>query len=208
MLTFSPSIGGSTELAVSSDTLTLNGLTPNTEYTITIRSICGSDDTSNAATFQFITPCVALTADDLPYLENFNSYSTGSSSQISQCWHRGTNSSTAYPYPYSSTNVDGTTCLYFYAYQPSSITGTQFYSYAALPQYAGVISNLMLSFDMRSYSSSTSYPERYVSRMIVGVMSNPSDTATFVPVDTITIANLNTTLHAEVYFDNYAGSGQ
>ena len=208
-LTFSPAVGGTTDTVVSVAGIDLNGLVPSTEYTVTVRTICDAGDPSRAVSIDFVAPCLALTAADLPYVEDFNGYAMGSDEAISPCWNKGTNySSYNYPYTYRSTNIDGSNCLYFYAYRPSSSYSTRVYSYAALPAYDGDLSGLMLQFDMRSYSGTSSNPDRYCSRMIVGVMSDPTDTSTFEPVDTVSIATLNTVMHAQVYFENYSGSGR
>ena len=56
--------------------------------------------------------------------------------------------------------------------------------YAILPRTDSnlyPLSNIMLSFNMRAYSTSTSYG----AVAIVGVITNPADARTFVPVDTV-----------------------
>ena len=203
--TISPDIMGSSALTLFDTTINLVMLTPNTEYTVGVSSICSSGETSVPRYVTFRTACEPLSMSDLPYTENFNSYSTGSSASISPCWTKGTNNSTQYPYPTSTSMGESSNALYFYSYQPSTSSSTPLYSYAALPQFSGNVQNLMLTFDAKSYSSSTSY---YYSRIIVGVMSDPTDISTFVPVDTIGINGTSEVVNAEVIFANYAGAGQ
>ena len=58
------------EVLTTSDTsFTIDNLAPNTAYFITLRSICGSDDTSMAVSTSARTSCGVLTA---PYNEDFS----------------------------------------------------------------------------------------------------------------------------------------
>lgn len=200
-----PGIMGYNTLPLTDTIINLMMLSPNTEYTVNVRSICGVGDTSSARSTTFRTSCVPLTISDLPYVENFNSYSTGSSASISPCWTKGTNSSTQYPYPTSTSMGETSNALYFYSSLPSSSTTTPTYSYAALPQFSGNVQNLMLTFDAKSYSSTSS---TYYSRILVGVMSDPTDINTFVTVDTIGINGSSVVENVEVIFANYTGAGQ
>lgn len=118
--TINPGIMGMTTITLTDTVANLILLAPNTEYTVSVRAICGVGDTSSERTTTFRTLCTALTALDLPYTEDFEAYGTGSSNPISPCWTKGTNSSTAYPYPYSTAAINGTRGLYFYSYKPSS----------------------------------------------------------------------------------------
>lgn len=69
------------------------------------------------------TLTTACAPQSLPYTENFESYGTGVTATLSSYWRKGTNNTTAYPYPYATTPVNGERSLYMYAYQPSSATG-------------------------------------------------------------------------------------
>ena len=97
--TINPGIMGMTTMTLNDTVANLILLAPNTEYTVSVRAICGVGDTSSEKTATFRTLCSALTALDLPYTEDFEAYGSGSSNPISPCWTKGTNSSTAYPYP-------------------------------------------------------------------------------------------------------------
>ena len=183
----------------------LSGLTGNNYYDFYVRTICGSDlvsDWSIATTVH--TPC---SAQPLPYTENFESYGSGSTYSIDPCWVKGTNSTTAYPYPYGTNVVTGTRSLYFYAYHPSVATTAPYFSYAALPMMQAPIDTLMVSFSTRRYNSTTTY---YTSRILVGVMSDPNDISTFEGVDTVDLYNeLPGSVHNfEVAFNNYNGNGK
>ncbi|MCQ2296592.1 MAG: fibronectin type III domain-containing protein, partial [Bacteroidales bacterium] len=181
------------------------GLNANTGYDVYVRSYCSTGDTSDwSIAFSFTTPCAA---QSIPYTEDFEAYASGSTSTIDPCWVKGTNNTTQYPYPYLTNAISGVRSLYFYAYHPSSATSTQYYCYAALPLMEVPVDSLMLTFSMRRYNTTTDY---YTTRMVVGVMTDPSDISTFDPVDTIDMKNEAglAVRRYEVAFNNYHGNGQ
>ena len=207
--TITPGIMGYNTVTVNDTTVNLMMLTPNTEYTVGIRALCGAGDTSTERTVTFRTACVAISAADLPFTEDFEAYGSGSSYGISPCWTKGTSSTTAYPYPYSTAAINGSRGLYFYGYKPSSSTGTLVYSYAALPELTPSLdaSSLTLRFNAKRYSSTTVY---YRSLIQVGVMTDPTDASTFALVETIDLTHeAASSVHAvEVDLVNYAGTGK
>ncbi|MCR4811249.1 MAG: fibronectin type III domain-containing protein [Bacteroidales bacterium] len=71
---------------VTENPYTLTGLTSNTPYTLTLRSICTDGDTSFSTTTTFRTTCGA---QSMPYNETFESYTAGTSSFV-PCWVAGT----------------------------------------------------------------------------------------------------------------------
>ena len=189
-------------------TETLTGLTPNTAYYVRVRSVCSADEISNwSNAISFRTSCVALTAADLPYTEDFESYASGSNNPIDACWTKGTNSTTAYPYPYSSAAISGSIGLYFYGYYSSYSTPT--YCYAALPELASDlnVTGLTLRFKAKRYGSTGS---TYHSTIQVGVMTNPELVSTFVPVQTIDMTAMaaSTAQTYEVDLASYTGAGK
>lgn len=93
---------------VSTPTYTLSGLTSATDYTFSVREVCGFGDTSEATTLQFTTLCEPNT---LPWTENFESLPY-SFRVVPQCW------STIFP-PF---NVSGTYSLAFLSYLGNSRT--------------------------------------------------------------------------------------
>jgi|GEM_PF-1190577 len=182
--------------------INLTALNSNTEYDFYIRSYCSSGDTSDwSIPLTFRTPCNPAS---LPFTENFESYSSGSSNPLNSCWRKGTNSSTAYPYPYSTNAINGNISLYFYAYRSST---TNYYSYAALPLMAAPADSLQITFNMRRYNSTST---NYTSRIVVGLMTDPSDIATFTPVDTIDMHDDEplSIRGIEVPFAGFPNSGQ
>ena len=207
--TINPGIMGMTTITLTDTVANLMLLAPNTEYTVSVRAICGVGDTSSERSTTFRTLCSALTALDLPYTEDFEAYGSGSSNPISPCWTKGTNSSTAYPYPYSTAAINGTRGLYFYSYKPSSATGNSYYCYAALPELSSSldITGLTLRFNSKRYTSTSA---TYRSLIQVGVMTDPTDITTFEMVQLVDMTSLpaSTIQFNEIDFANYTGTGK
>lgn len=207
--TINPGIMGMTTITLTDTVANLILLAPNTEYTVSVRAICGVGDTSSERSTTFRTLCSALTALDLPYTEDFEAYGTGSSNPISPCWTKGTNSATAYPYPYSTAAINGSRGLYFYSYKPGSATGNSYYCYAALPELSSSldITGLTLRFNSKRYTSTSA---TYRSLIEVGVMTDPTDISTFELVQLVNMTSLpaSTIQFNEIDFANYTGTGK
>jgi len=193
-----------TPIMVTTNTAMITGLNPSTTYYYYVRGICAGIGNSEWSIEGSLTTACAPQA--LPYFEDFESYASGAANPISPCWTKGTNISTAYPYPYSTNAVNGQRSLYFYAYRPSSASSTAAYSYAALPLFQDSVKNLSLSFQVRRYATTT---DSYTTRLVIGVMSNPSDISTFEPMDTLDLKNeAASSIHGYEYnFNNYTGNG-
>ena len=179
---------------VTGSSYTITGLNPSTRYDVRMQSDCGSE-VSSWATANFMTECGEII--NLPYMENFDSYATGENGEYPSCWGKiNTYSSNR---PYVNTTHYGTSgaSLYFYA----GSSGT--YNIAVTPPFdANIdITNLQAVFMYRATNASD--------RLIVGVMSDPADASTFVPVDTVEPASpVSTWIEKTVYFNNYTGTGQ
>ena len=179
-------------------------------YTFYVRGICSATDSSAwSLPFHANTACAPIAT--LPYTENFDSYVGATSTSVSinnlpVCWNylnHGTSTSySGYPIIYNSSSSaqSGVNSMRFYTYTTS---GTYDDQIAILPQLdvtANPMNTLQVTFDARV--NSTSYPFN----LVVGVMTNPANKSTFVPVDTITtqVATYN---HYEVMLNQYTGSG-
>ena len=175
---------------------TLTFLQPNTYYTVWVQNVCPNGDTSVWVPFTFRTACSPYTV--LPYTQDFESWTSSSSitSTIDPCWSRQTNYqySTIYPYVNTSYSHSGTKSMYFYG------SSNNPYALLVLPQFADTIQNLQVSFWM--YSGSSSY------RIEVGVMTNPDDISTFVPVSSVYNTTYNTWVLNEVSLNSYTGQGR
>ncbi|MBR4535496.1 MAG: fibronectin type III domain-containing protein [Bacteroidales bacterium] len=185
---------GTTETATTNP-YTISGLTASTSYDFYIRSDCGGGDYSNYSSgYSTATACDAI--NQLPYTEDFDSYGTGEG-HYPNCWGKINTYSSDRPYCNTSNHYAGTASLYFY----TGSSGT--YNIAVTPPFDASIpvNTLQATFMYRANGTSD--------KLIVGVMTNPVDASTFVPIDTIIPASSATTwVEKEVVFYNYNGSGQ
>ena len=179
---------------VSGGTVTIDQLSANTHYMVRMRSVCAPGDESIWVMRDFRTECGALTL--LPFSENFDSYGTGTT-VYPDCWSKiSTNTSNNCPY-ITTTNNSAPGSLYFY----TGTSGT--YSMAITPEFDASIpiNTLQASFMYRASNSSD--------KLIVGVISDPNNASTFVPVDTVypdaTAANW---VEKIVFFNQYTDDGQ
>ena len=193
----------------STTSYSLTGLTPNTVYNIKLYAFCGAGDTSFATEGSFRTACVPIST--LPYSNDFEDdpyYLSGTTSYeeaFPSCWTRINDATGTYNYyPYLSTSasyvIHGEKSLYWYHSNTSTYANNQ---YAVLPPVdpdAYSISDLTLSFYAKTTSTAAPFPQ-----FIVGVMDDPEDVTTFVPLDTITLTT-TATLYVESLAD-YTGSG-
>jgi len=186
--------GNGTEVTTTAHSITVTGLNSATIYDFYVTANCGGGD-SSARSFvcRGATECTAV--DQLPFVENFDTYGTGTTI-YPLCWSKINIASNYYP-SINSTHYDGVGSLYFYA---TSAT----YNIAILPQFDATIpvNTLQASFMYRASNSSND-------RLVVGVMTDPNDATTFVAVDTVYPAiTASTWVEREVSFNSYTGAGQ
>lgn len=178
------------------------GLQANTPYVVYVASICSGGDTSSWLRVPVRTPCDLLTT--LPLTESFENAAIGGSTNANfvNCWYRLNNATQYYGWPYvqsASNPHTGNRALYWY-----NSTGTAYgdYQCIVLPgvdTMALPINELQLTF--WAMATSTSYsPE-----LIIGVMSNPNDINTFVPVRRVIAPSTWTAFVTD--FSTYTGTG-
>ena len=173
--------------------ITLTGLNAQTTYWVKVAANCSDNSSSLWSQVSFKTMCAAVAS--LPYTYGFEDASgTTSSSTINACWTKGTNNTTAYPYPYGTYKHTGTKSLYFYS-------TTTYYSYAAMPAFEAPLNTLMLSF--WAYKTSAAY-----GRLYVGLMSNPADISTFDTVAMLQVQATSTWENLSIPLVNYSGNGR
>lgn len=184
-------------VSASTSSASLTGLLPNTEYSASVYTVCQSG-LSNARSITFRTPCEGLTHSDLPYSEDFDSYEPGSGRSIDPCWKKldlYSSSGLTYPYPYSSTHHgESGNSLYFY-------TGYSYDPVFAILPALDTLNDVKVNFFIKASS-----PTRI--RMDVGVMSDPTDSATFVLVGQCQAPNSTNWHEFEVSFATYTGTGK
>ena len=196
----------------SDTTLTLTGLNPSTAYTVSVRTICGVDDTSAAVSTSFYTTCVNISTTDSAYTEGFESWST-TASDFNPCWNRlyadfdyesYSSSSTSYMPVVSSTFAhSGLQSLrmrsHFYLddYSSGDVDDA---SIAFMPVFESDVRLLNLRFWYKA-GSNPSYLH-----LAVGVSTTIADTSTFTRL--LTIAPADTSWHEyEVELLGYSGTG-
>ena len=185
----------------------ITGLDEQTTYDFYVRANCGADGYSDwSDVFTFKTPCTPITVTKYDhYICGFEDVAgTGASQSIGDCWNKGTNNSTAYPYPsnvasYRDANtnpITPTNNYYLYMYGTTS-----YYSYAVLPEFSNPINTLQLSLKAMRTSSTNTYGV-----LQIGYMTDPNDVSTFVMVQQVQpeyVASPNYNWETfTTYFDN------
>ena len=166
---------------------TFTDLNPNTVYYYRVKAVCGSSDESAWIEGSFKTACG--TVSELPFTENFDSYSYGDDIYV-ECWDKsgmgtGDNISVS-----RSASASGSRCLYLYANRANNFTAT-----ALLPRFSQDLNLLSVQFKMRNPNSENG--------IIVGVMEGE----TFVAIDTVLAGVNDVYVPKEVLFTSYSGEG-
>ena len=193
---------------------TLSGLDASSVYEVRVAAWCNPADSASVSDFsasvQFQTACAAITS--FPYSENFDAINgtTSSSTRVLPiCWSAiNTTTYASYsglPHVYNSSSYanSGTNSLRLYSYASSTSDYDPQDQYAILPEMEG-LSSLRIKFNARAYYAPS---DSYNSTFVVGVMSDPEDEATFVPVQQFTIP-ATTYAPYEVKLNTYAGEGK
>jgi hypothetical protein len=142
--------------------------------------------------------CPAISASDLPYSDNFDSYTTSTTAKTGvsvPCWtlaHQDVAMADEYKpmVYYSSANA--------HSGSYSLILNKR--GIFAMPEFDGDVSTLQLSFYVRQPQTKF--------RLQVGVMSDLSNAGTFVPVATINNSSTTASVLQTVDFASYSGSGR
>ena len=191
--------------------LTLRGLTPGTNYYAYVVSLCKDEQSEWSDQFVFKTTNLM----EIPYYEGFNlDYVPGAVYHVTNVnWDFYTN--TGYAVPFINTGTedidlykfsrDNTRSLFF---ADGNGTGSCLdagdYGYAVLPELRPEynITDLQISF-WGGYDDCAAR-----GRLIIGVMENPEDMATFTAVDTVYGERPSKIDEYIVPFDKYTGKGR
>ncbi len=183
----------STPVAVTANSYTFTGLNSGRNYEFKVENVC--TEGSFTATVEAATLCAAIT---LPYAEDFNGWGNGG---IPNCWYN-TGSYSGSGIIYNNQNMTGTTggsILMF------SSDGASYVSRIILPELDTTVNQMnqtQLVFNTKYTTAS------YTPTYIVGVMTDPTNVSTFVPVDTVTATvGVNQWEVFEVSMANYTGRG-
>ena len=162
----------------------LTGLPPITYYTISIAANCSPSTHSDTITIKTRTACAGTIT--VPYGENFDYYSAGSSASgaapgeypnhaVPSCWTLTgiSNSTTTYPQIFiTSADAHEGRGLRFINGAASNV------SYAVMPEVSNAdVAHIRLDFWYRQSAAATTCGE-----LTIGTMTNASDASTFVPL--------------------------
>ena len=178
--------GTGTVLYSSGTTCRLSGLTPNTTYYVYVQGECASD-TSYRREVSFTTQCLPTWP---PIRQNFDH-----SSMADSCYRTLSSYRPDFPQVTGSIRHSGSNSLWLYSTNST-------YSCYVLPPVAAEIDSLRLSLDVYK---STSY---YTYKLMVGVMSDPNNIATFSVVDSVVLSTASVWTHYDVPLLHYTGVGQ
>jgi hypothetical protein len=194
---------------VTINSYNLTNLSPVTTYNVRVQADCGEGDLSQwTNNTNFTTGCAAI---ELPYICDFEGTSqTVNNCIIPSCWSviRGYyNNTYRYGVPTMATQSTSTQPIvqathsgsYSLYFLNSTNYGTE-EEYAILPEISEdyIMNNVQIRFWVRSYSSACT--------MEVGVMTDPSNTNTYVKVEDVAITSTYT--EKTISLNNYSGNGR
>ena len=179
------------ELVVGTPSIQLSNLISNTGYDVAVRALCTNGEMSAWTSADFRTGCGLIAS--IPFVENFETFETGSSAPL-YCWTKLSTSSTTYPYVINTQSVSGSKSLYF-----SSSNSN--YNLIATPQLDPSISVSSLEVTLQMNASNV------LMKLIVGVLPNIADASSFVPVDTLEVPFANQWGFYNVPLNSYTGTG-
>ena len=206
---FTVMLGANTVTGVTDTFYTFHNLADSTLYEYAVAAECASGN-SLFLSGSIQTECRALTYDDLPYREDFESYGYGYHVEaISPCWHRGTIGSTISHNPVPSRCIinNDTVGLSFGASDTYS-------GWVALPRLDDSVDVSSLEVEFVVVRPSTQYR---IALVTVGVATDFYTDSTnnvqfggFVPVETFDLSNepLGSINPASVRFEDYTGDGR
>ncbi|MCQ2344982.1 MAG: fibronectin type III domain-containing protein, partial [Paludibacteraceae bacterium] len=183
----------------------ISGLLPNTGYKVRIQSDCGDLQTDWSSFVTFRTECAALT--ELPYNQGFEEGGAGTTANpLPYCWTRFNDAIPSsvgahYPCNYSGNAYAGSSVLVFYTSPGANYANHQVAVFPEIDVDVNPMNTLRIDFWAKKGSLFYSDVP-----LVVGVMSDPTDLATFVPVETLLV---NDTNYEEftVSLVRYAGQG-
>lgn len=174
---------------------TLTNLNPSDDYQVRIRAICSSTNQSEWQVVDFRTGCGPLQI--LPYTMDFENTISVDGSDFAECWDRHPDSANV-----SVIEGDGTTPSVDtnHVLKMEYVANSSPIVLAVLPELDNAINltNLLLEFNAKLTDHNCLFE--------VGVMTDPTDTSTFTPVNTI--IPLQYWSQFAVDFSSYMGNGR
>lgn len=190
-------------LAVNKNSYEIKNLQPHSTYSFYVAPTC---DKESGQWTKFTTEC-RVAGEALPYIEGFEGYTDVGSTvkKIANCW---TTEYVGYTYSSSPTNYSpyisnsSTGAHSGSGYLSFSQSNTTQQAWVGLPKMdVENVNSLQISFWIKGNGAA------YDDKIDVGVLTDPTDTATFVNVQTINVKG-NTWEEFIVSLKPYAGQGQ
>ena len=166
----------------------ITGLKPGMSYKWYVKPICGTEWSE----WRINTLVGSKDTLDIPYVQDFNNANYGSYSALPIGWTFGGNYTTNLPYLHESTYNSAPAGCYIGG-------STSTHSYIVTPCLKTPMNKLQVTF--LCYTTGLAYKLR------VGIMSDPEDITTFVPMDTIGFEATKQWKEVTVEFDSYTGNG-
>ena len=187
----------SAPVAVTTTNYSFTNLNSGMPYEFKIEGECNNNTLSTV--LGTTTLCAAIST--LPYTEDFNNWGTG---VLPNCWYNtGAYSTTNYSIISGSQNMSGTTGGSIYMYSSSSANYISRIIMPALDTNVYQANQTQVVFNVKYTSTSYGVPT-----FTIGVMDDPNDISTFVPVTTVQHSGtINIWEPFEVPLDNYTGNG-
>ncbi|MGM9819860.1 MAG: fibronectin type III domain-containing protein, partial [Candidatus Onthomorpha sp.] len=160
----------------------------NTNYSFRIKADCGNDEESFWSNINFKTLCNSV--DELPYSEDFDSYSSNGNDAYADCWNKFAMGNGDKINLAGAAPASGSRSLYFYSLRTNNFAAT-----ALLPTFEEELSNLSIQFKLKS--------QNVYGSIIVGVVEDD----TFVAVDTVSVSLGGVWEQKEVSLASYQGNG-
>ncbi len=173
--------------STSQHSYTISNLEPSTTYTF--RVIGGCED-SAYSDFTVTTKCLE---QPLPYYEDFSSWPTGASPIVPSCWYKYSPLGAGVPYIYPWSVSGRQSVLYLFSNDES-------YSYVAMPEMNAPIDSLQVTFWLyREANTSNAVTGNHP--LVVGILPDVNDIATFYPIDTVVATQTGMWELVELPFD-------
>ncbi|MDR2979052.1 MAG: choice-of-anchor J domain-containing protein [Bacteroidales bacterium] len=180
---FDPEVA-TTTVTTTTNSYVFSSLEEDAFYTFYVRADCGQSDVSEWSLNSVTLPTACLTAMEVPYFENFDSYDVPVSTTINNrgfappCWRAHSTNTNYYPPHITNSGTyhypaSGSQCLTF----TSSSAGPN--SYVALPKMNLPLDSLILAFAYR-------FENATYGTLYLGYMTDNMDTSTFTQLATIT----------------------
>jgi hypothetical protein len=176
---------------VTSNPFQINGLNPQSAYCFYVQSVCGDSTSPWSLPAEAVTSCSVIS--QFPYFESFDSYFPYGINYPT-CWTKLNNGDNRPIITMSHASPPAS--ISFYCSSPGK------YNYAILPPVADSIpiQSLRLEFKMQNLQLDDT--------LYVGVMTSPTDTATFTLIESFSVPLINQFQDYGVNFSSYTGNGK